>query len=172
MSKKNRKTIQKPSAPRRRSAPFFIYGTVFAVLCILLLMILHTETPVTSGEEAPLSSVPAPEPVTETAYISLTAPEAHERLQQEPWQILDVREDSEYQSGHLQNSLHIPMDQLSERATQELDKTAPVLVYCRSGNRSAVAAEILINLGFDQVINLDGGIVAWQSGGYAVQTNE
>jgi len=62
--------------------------------------------------------------------------------------------------------LYIPYDQLSARASQlPADKTARVLVYCRSGVESAQAAQTLLDLGYTNVWNLDGGMNAWQSSG-------
>ena len=62
--------------------------------------------------------------------------------------------------------LYIPYDQMSARASQlPADKSAKILVYCRSGVESAQAAQTLLNLGYTNVWNLDGGMTAWQSSG-------
>lgn len=62
--------------------------------------------------------------------------------------------------------LYIPYDQLSARASQlPTDKSAKILVYCRSGVESAEAAQTLLDLGYTNVWNLDGGMNAWQSSG-------
>jgi phage shock protein E len=62
--------------------------------------------------------------------------------------------------------LYIPYDQLSARASQlPANKSAKILVYCRSGVESAQAAQTLLNLGYTNVRNLDGGMNAWQSSG-------
>jgi len=62
--------------------------------------------------------------------------------------------------------LYIPYDQLSARASQlPADKSAKILVYCRSGVESAQAAQTLLNFGYTNVWNLDGGMNAWQSSG-------
>lgn len=78
--------------------------------------------------------------------------------------ILDVREDSEYKQGHIANAVHIPLGQLAKRLT-ELDKyrERPLIAYCRTGNRSNNAAQLLHKHGFTTVHNLAGGIVAWQN---------
>ncbi|HWS03051.1 MAG TPA: rhodanese-like domain-containing protein [Gammaproteobacteria bacterium] len=78
--------------------------------------------------------------------------------------ILDVREDSEYKQGHIANAVHIPLGQLAKRLT-ELDKyrERPLIAYCRTGNRSNSAAQLLHKHGFTTVHNLAGGIVAWQN---------
>ncbi len=77
--------------------------------------------------------------------------------------VLDVREDKEFASGHIPKAKHIPLGKLSSRM-QELDKfkTQPILVTCRSGQRSARACSMLKKAGFEAVYNLAGGILAWE----------
>ncbi|NOX28235.1 MAG: rhodanese-like domain-containing protein [Gammaproteobacteria bacterium] len=77
--------------------------------------------------------------------------------------VLDVREESEYAEGHIINSVHIPLSLLENR-TAELQKykDRPLLVYCRTGNRSAQAASTLMKQGFSGVKKLSGGMIAWQ----------
>ncbi len=78
--------------------------------------------------------------------------------------VLDVREDKEFSTGHIPHSRHIPVGQLNERI-KELDKfkSKPILVSCRSGQRSAQACRILKKQGFENVTNLAGGVMAWES---------
>jgi rhodanese-related sulfurtransferase len=77
--------------------------------------------------------------------------------------ILDVREQSEYDAGHVLNSKLIPLGKLKERMVEmEKFKDQPVLVVCRSGNRSGTACFLLGKQGFTQVYNLAGGVQAWQ----------
>ncbi len=77
--------------------------------------------------------------------------------------VLDVREDKEFASGHIPKAKHIPLGKLSSRM-QELDKfkTQPILVTCRSGQRSARACGMLKKAGFETVYNQAGGILAWE----------
>ena len=74
--------------------------------------------------------------------------------------LLDVREPGEVEVANIEGSHLIPLGQLSERL-QELDPGRKIVVYCRSGKRSAVATQILLGQGFSDVQNLDGGILAW-----------
>lgn len=77
--------------------------------------------------------------------------------------VLDIREDSDYKLGHILNSTQIPLGKLDERITDlEKYKEQPIVVVCRSGNRSGVACAALGKRGFTQAYNLTGGIVAWQ----------
>lgn len=77
--------------------------------------------------------------------------------------ILDVREDKEYAAGHIPKAKHIPLGKLNSRI-KELDKykNKPILVTCRSGQRSARACGMLKKAGFENVFNQSGGIIAWE----------
>jgi rhodanese-related sulfurtransferase len=77
--------------------------------------------------------------------------------------ILDVREKSEYDAGHILSSKLIPLGKLKERLGElEKYRERPVIVVCRSGQRSASACGLLGKQGFAQAYNLNGGIIAWQ----------
>ena len=78
--------------------------------------------------------------------------------------VLDVREQAEYDSGHLLNAKLIPLGKLKARIT-ELDKyrDKTIVVVCRSGNRSGSATAMLTKAGFSEAYNLAGGVLAWQS---------
>ncbi|MCW2954527.1 MAG: rhodanese-like protein [Conexibacter sp.] len=94
----------------------------------------------------------------DSATRLLTAVEAADRLGE--FTLLDVREDHERAEGYIAPSLHIPLGELSVRA-DELDPAVPLLVYCHSGVRSAMAAEALRAAGY-QAADLEGGMVAWE----------
>jgi len=83
--------------------------------------------------------------------------------------ILDVRTAGEYAGGHLEGATLLPVQELARRIG-ELDahKTDPVFVYCASGNRSTVAAKMLVDAGFEQVINLRHGFHEWVREGLPV----
>jgi rhodanese-related sulfurtransferase len=77
-------------------------------------------------------------------------------------QLIDVRTPEEYQEGYIENAILI--DYFSEdfkTKIQELDKEKPVYLYCRSGNRSGKASIILRDLGFTEIVDLEGGYKAW-----------
>ena len=77
--------------------------------------------------------------------------------------VLDVREVNEVKAGMLSDAIHIPLSAIASRVS-ELDKykQGAVVVYCRSGNRSGSVCRTLTGRGFEQVYNLDGGIMAWE----------
>jgi rhodanese-related sulfurtransferase len=74
-------------------------------------------------------------------------------------EVIDVRRDYEYDAGHLPGSRHIELNELTTNA-ESIPKDRPVVFYCRSGNRSGMAAEAFSQAGYD-AHNLDGGINAW-----------
>lgn len=81
--------------------------------------------------------------------------------------ILDVRTAGEYESGHIEGALQADWTnstQFTERI-QAIDKNAPVYIYCLGGGRSAAAQSYLIKNGFNKVVNLQGGINAWNQAG-------
>lgn len=97
-------------------------------------------------------------------YSSANSATATQLINREDAVVLDVREENEYLGGHIVNSVHIPFSYLSKRIS-ELDKYKgrPVIVSCRSGQRSGQACAMLKKQGFEKVYNLSGGIMAWQS---------
>lgn len=77
--------------------------------------------------------------------------------------VLDVREESEYKSGHVLNAKLLPLGKLGERIGElEKHRGKPIVVVCRSGARSANACALLGKQGFAEVYNLAGGMIAWQ----------
>ena len=77
--------------------------------------------------------------------------------------LLDVREAHEYEAGHISGAKLLPVGEIEKR-WQELDPVSEIVVYCRSGVRSATAAVKLVKLGFKRVKNLTGGILNWPYG--------
>jgi rhodanese-related sulfurtransferase len=85
------------------------------------------------------------------------------RLMNDEALMLDVREDNEWAVGHIPNARHIRLGQLSGQLSEiEKFREKPIVVYCRSGNRSARACAMLKKAGFTNASNLAGGIVAWE----------
>jgi len=82
--------------------------------------------------------------------------------------LLDVREQWEYDEGHIPGVTLLPMDQVPNRL-DEIPKDKEVIVTCRSGNRSGQVTNYLLQNGFDNVHNMKGGIIAWQDAGFAVE---
>ncbi len=93
-------------------------------------------------------------------YCKITAVEAKKIMDEDTdFVVLDVREPDELVEGYIENSKLIPLDEVSEKAEKELNKTNPILVYCRSGRRSELAGKILSDKGYN--VYDFGGIIDW-----------
>ena len=101
-----------------------------------------------------------------------------QKLLEDGAQLVDVRADHEWEVGHIAGAVHIPLAELPERVA-ELDEERPVVVYCRGGNRSSMAAAALADGGYDAA-KLEEGIVGWAEaelplepdGGYVAESGE
>lgn len=99
-----------------------------------------------------------------SGFGSLSPSEATMLINRKNAVVLDVREDAEYKTGHILNSIHIPQSALKTRMGElEKHKNKPIIVGCRSGNRSGPACAQLKKQGFETVHNLKGGIMGWQN---------
>lgn len=98
----------------------------------------------------------------EAGYVNITAEQAKEIMDsQENYIILDTRTQEEYCEGHIPDAILIPYDEIAEKAEGILtDKEQLILVYCRSGRRSKLAAEDLVKLGYTNIKEF-GGIIDW-----------
>jgi rhodanese-related sulfurtransferase len=81
---------------------------------------------------------------------------------------LDVRTVEEWQQAHIPGATLIPLDELAERY-QELPGDEPILIYCRSGNRSFQALTVLKGLGLENLSSMEGGINDWIAAGYPIE---
>lgn len=94
-------------------------------------------------------------------YRKITSQEAAAMLDQEGAVLLDVRTEAEYAEGHIEGALLIPDYEITDAASVNLpDKNAVILIYCRTGRRSEMAARALVDMGYTQVYDF-GGIVDW-----------
>ena len=103
------------------------------------------------------------ESVTAVTYEQITPDEAKEIMDRETdYIIIDARTEEEFTQGHIEGAILIPEYEIASRAESELpNKEALILVYCRSGRRSKIAAEELVKLGYTNVKEF-GGIIDWQ----------
>jgi rhodanese-related sulfurtransferase len=104
------------------------------------------------------------------ALPEIPATEAHRRAQEEDVLLLDVREGFELDQVHVPGAVNIPLGELAARSA-ELDRDRPVAVICRSGNRSAIAAQHLRQLGIDAV-NVADGLIGWHGADLPLETGQ
>ena len=118
------------------------------IICILLGACGNDTDKTTKGENA--------------MYQQITAEAAKKIMDSgEDFIILDVREQDEFDAGHIPNAILIPYTEVDAKAEEILpDKDKLILVYCRSGRRSKIASESLVNLGYTNIKEF-GGIIDW-----------
>ena len=97
------------------------------------------------------------------AFVSVD--EAHQMYEEGTF-VLDVRTPEEWNEYHAPNTTLIPLDELASRVN-ELPKDQPIVVVCRSGNRSQTGRDILLQAGFDAT-SMNGGLNAWRDSGYPI----
>jgi rhodanese-related sulfurtransferase len=103
----------------------------------------------------------------------VTPEEMQSILELDGVQLVDVRTPEEYKEGYIEHSQNIDFKSPTfEEDIKKLDKTKPVIVYCKSGNRSAKSSKKLIEAGFEKVYDLEGGITEWRYKGFDVIVNE
>lgn len=102
---------------------------------------------------------------------SVSAAQATQLINREDAMVIDVRDPGEFGAGHIIGAKNLPLSRIdaagSEIAAKKRDK--PVIVYCDNGNRSTKAAASLRNQGFSRVVNLSGGLGAWQQAGLPLE---
>ena len=146
------KAKQKPAKGKKQMIPLWGWALIIiAVITLgyLLIKSLRTKEPV-------VSTLPAEVSVDEAA-----------KLDQKDWFFLDVREPSEWEEAHIPYAKLIPLGELTARLSK-IPKDKNIVVVCRSGNRSAVGRDLLLNSGFTNVTSMAGGMSTWQAKGYPV----
>jgi rhodanese-related sulfurtransferase len=90
----------------------------------------------------------------------------------EPFHLVDVREDSEWNAGHLPHAIHLGKGVIERDIEKTIpDPAAPIVLYCGGGYRSALAAKNLQEMGYTNVISMDGGFGGWKNAGYPLESN-
>jgi rhodanese-related sulfurtransferase len=140
----------------RRNAFWLGVGLLLALLAVSSLGISGCSTAPAAGAERP-AALPA----------EISIDEAHQKYQEGVF-LLDVRTQEEWDDFHAPNTTLIPLDELESRL-DELPQDEEIVVVCRSGNRSQVGRDILLNNGFEQATSMSGGLNAWTAAGYPIE---
>lgn len=129
---------------------------IYIILLIILVMVLFVSFKNRQVKPGQGGSAP---------YKKITAQEAMNLMQSgQKLTIVDVRTPSEYESGHIQGAINVPNESIASSVVPALaDLDATILVYCRSGSRSAQAAKKLLAIGYTNVMDF-GGILNWPFG--------
>jgi rhodanese-related sulfurtransferase len=103
-------------------------------------------------------------------FTRISVEEAREMIDNGDVQVIDSREPYEHHEGHVAGSLNIPhMATLPRNA--DLSREKPILFICKSGQRSAVAAEFAATVGLTDLYNVEGGMIAWKDAGFPIETD-
>lgn len=121
-------------------------------------------------QSKPVEATAQPVSVEGGAYTNVSADELNTMLNDKNFVFVNVHIPF---AGNIANTdLSIPYDQITEPANLAqlpADKNAKIVLYCQSGRMSAIAADALVNLGYTDVWNLDGGMIAWKQAGFEIQ---
>jgi phage shock protein E len=141
-----------------------ILSAAMAAGLLITLAACGTGTTTASGTlpTTATTATTAPESTNAAAVRKISPPDAKAKLAENPQiLLLDVRTAEEYETGHIEGSKLLPYDEIESRAGElPADKQNPIIVYCRTGRRSAIAADTLLRLGYTTVYDL-GGIQDW-----------
>lgn len=142
-------------------------------IVLILFVLLMLGTAVACGSQTETTTIPAPAAEVDLTEILDLADTVDVQTvasvkDREDVIMLDVREQSEYDEGHIPGVTLIPMGEVANRLA-EIPTDKEVIVTCRSGNRSAQITDFLRQQGFDNVHNMEGGILAWEAAGYDVE---
>ena len=159
----SRRPTSAPTAPNRNKLYLAIAGGVLALLAVIAIGFVALGG---AGSKAAPSRASGETIIQGQGgqWINVTPDRLAQMLTQKDFTFVNVK--TPYIGEIDGTDLYVPYDQLSARASQlPTAKSAKILVYCRSGVESAQAAQTLLNLGYTNVWNLDGGMNAWQSSG-------
>lgn len=142
--------MSKRSAPRRASRRTYLLGVAGIAAAALVVVVSVLFAQASSG----------------TSLTTVDVGELQRALSDDVT-LVDVREPYEYEAGHIEDALLMPLADVVALAA-DLPKDQPVYVVCRSGNRSLQASNALVDAGFQDVRNVGGGMIAWEAAGFDV----
>jgi rhodanese-related sulfurtransferase len=145
-----------------------------AVLMLVLAGCASTGTAKSSPSSGPITKPPAGQPAASLAglakngdgYVDLTIQQLADALPAKGFTLVNVH--VPYAGELPQTDLFIPYDEIVQQTNKLPDKSAPIVLYCRSGHMSTEAAKSLVKLGYTNIMELDGGMSAWESAGHEV----
>jgi len=133
---------------------------VFAALAVVVAACAPAASPTTPA------AAETSKPFTKNAdgYVDITVEQLANMLQNKDFTFINVH--IPYEGEIAQTDLFIPFDEIADYADQLPAKDVPIVLYCRSGRMSADAAKTLVDLGYTNIIEVDGGFNAWKTAGY------
>ncbi len=141
------------------------WGILGALMIITLITIVACTS---STQPEDVESIPVTQPVEEVVLpLEISVEEAYQ-LYQEGVFFLDVREQEEWDAFHIPETTLIPLGELPDRLS-ELPRDRQIVVVCRSGNRSQLGRDTLLQAGFTNVTSMTGGVTEWSNAGYPIE---
>ena len=148
------KTKSKVGEQKKQTMPLWVLALIVIGVFVASYLIIRSM----DQEETVVNNLPSEVSVADAA-----------KLDQDEWFFLDVREPSEWAEEHIPYATLIPLGDLTARLS-EIPKDKNIIVVCRSGNRSAVGRDLLLDSGFANVTSMAGGMNTWQAQGHPVVT--
>jgi len=157
MSRKNRQQAKKDQTQQR--------NMIIGVGVVALVVAIAAGVLLSGGNDEPVVAVN--EAGEEVIVSQKVPPQTYvDDLSSGEHILIDVRTPQEFDSGYIDGAININVDTLSSRL-DEIPTDRPIILYCRSGNRSAIAADILAENGFTNIYDI-GGVIDWTGAGYSL----
>jgi phage shock protein E len=168
MAKKSSKNQAKQQQLNPSVIAIVVVAVLFAIGGVVLVLSDNDEdssNAANSGNMVPILNSELANETSDATVRTRLSPDAYmtDFAEDAPHVLLDVREDWEFADGHIDGASNISVSALASNVDR-IPQDVPIIVYCRSGNRSAEAAQILAANGFTQVYDL-GGVLGWQAAG-------
>ena len=154
---------------RNRASRPLHSGHALAALLVAGAMSVAFTTIATAGE--PVATAPASTPAAAAVAVAPMSQEAlleHQSRHPDHLFVLDVRTPQEYAEGHVPGAVNVPYDQLASRLA-DVPRDKDVVLYCKSGRRAGIAADVLAANGYTRLSHLEGDMPAWAAKGHAVE---
>ncbi len=154
---------------RNRASRPLHSGHALAALLVAGAMSVAFTTIATAGE--PVATAPASTPAAAAVAVAPMSQEAlleHQSRHPDHLFVLDVRTPQEYAEGHVPGAFNVPYDQLASRLA-DVPRDKDVVLYCKSGRRAGIAADVLAANGYTRLSHLEGDMPAWIEKGHPVE---
>ena len=152
--------LSKQATRRRLNRRWTLLGAVLAIALIAVVIIIFLRPGGTSS--------PSPQPAPQSgSSLEIPVEEAYQKYPDDAF-FLDVREPEEWDSFHIPNTTHIPLNDLPNRLS-ELPQGILIVVVCNSGNRSKLGRDLLLQEGFTDVTSMAGGVTGWSNMNYPIE---
>lgn len=159
---KTKNSRAKPAAGPRKERPLEFNLTTLLIVALVAVVAWVAWTNLKPRSESTVIAAQRP------ATIQKISPKQYKSdYTGTPHLLVDVRTPEEFATGHIEGAVNISLQSLPQRL-DALPKDQPIVLYCRSGNRSNTAAQMLARAGYTQIVDL-GGIIDWRAQGYAVR---